>query len=925
MTVTEKPTLRFSLNILPWLIALAALAVYLATANRWVTLNSLPVTGKLLGWDWWTTYTTAPLLYLITLPLTWLPAGMVPAVMNALSAVLAALTLATLARTVALLPQDRTREQRQKERSPAGLLSIPTNWIPPLFAVLALGFQLTFWEHATAATGEMLNLLLFAHLIRCLLEYRQEQKDRWLYQFVFVYGLATTNNWAMIGFFPVFLLVMIWFRGKAFFNLKFLARLTAYGLAGLLLYLLMPALESARGNGSFGTLLREQLGQQKLILSSIPRWVPLILSFVVFIPLISMGIRWPSNMGEANPIAAFLTLLMFYLIHAVFLAFSIWVMFDPKYSPRAMGMSVGVPFLTFYYLIALNIGYYSGYFLLVFRQSEQRGWKRQSGLSNALSWVITVAVWVGPLVMAGFLVYRNLPTIKGNSTTALKEYTQRMVAQLPDTGAVILSSEPHLLLLLEAHYAGVGKNPHLLLDTRSLPFARYQATLAKHYPDRWKDLVNGKSLPEPLPDPAVAELIGLHSRSNRLFYLHPVSGPHILEFYHPVQRGVIYELTRYQPQQSIALPATTEIQTLNNSFWQEERGYLNQLQPFTHQPQSDAAIIGRYLSRALNHWGAALFKAGQTNAAIKFYDDALMMNPDNIAAQINKQGKVEADDWGRGGTWSVLLRENGPFCVPQLQFELGRTLAGYGLYRQAAEQLDYAVRAQPDQTNYLLTYAEVLLRARAPQLALKLIEPARQAAGFRELSVPTQLEFIRQEARAYLDLTNFARAEQVLLAARKDHPKQDIPLAGLMMVYLAEKKYPQALDIVQAQLTLNSNNASALLNEGAIHLELGNHPKALAALEKALKLSPDQPAALMNYALAKLRSDDLAGAEKTYLRLATLQTNNPAPHFYLGEIAARQTKKAEAIKHYEKFLTKVPPGSADALQVQQRLKELKGS
>lgn len=923
MTVTEKPTLRFSLKIFPWLIALAAVAVYLATANRWVTFGSLPVTGKLLGWDWWSTQTTAPLLYLITLPLTWLPASNVPAVMNALSAVLAALTLATLARTVALLPQDRTREQRQRERTAGGLLSIPTNWIPPLFAVLALGFQLTFWEHATAATGEMLNLLLYAQLIRCLLEYRQEQKERWLYQFVFVYGLATANNWAMIGFFPVFLLVMIWFRGKAFFNFKFLGQLTAFGLAGLLLYLLMPAIESARGNGSFGTLLREQLGQQKLILFSIPRWVPLILSFVVFSPLLSMSIRWPSNMGEANPIAAFLTLLMFYLKHAVFLAFSIWVMFDPKYSPRSMGG--GLPFLTFYYLIALNIGYYSGYFLLIFRQSEQRGWKRQSGLSNALSWVITVAVWAGPLLMAGFLIYRNLPTIKGNSTTALKEYTQRMVAQLPASGAVILSDEPLLLLLLEAHYAATGQNPHVLLDTRSLPYARYQATLARHYPGRWKDLVTGKSFPDPLPGQPVAELIGLHSQSNRLFYLHPASGPHILEYYHPVPRGLVYELTLYEPQQSVALPVAGEIQTLNHDFWQEERAFLNQLQPFTHQPQSDAAFIGRYLSRALNGWGVALHKTGQTNEAVKFFDDALMMNPDNIAAQLNKQGKVAADDWGRGGTWSVLLRENGPFCVPQLQFELGRTLAGFGLFRQAAEQLDYAVRAKPDQTNYLLTYAEVLLRAHAPQLALKLIEPTLKTSGFSQLTAPTQLEFIRQEARAHLDMTNYARAEQVLLTARKQHPKQDIPLAGLMMVYLAEKKYPKALGVVQEQLTLNSNNASALLNEGAIHLELGDYPKALAALEKVLKLSPDQPAALMNYALAKFRSDDLVGAEKTYLRMATLQTNNPAPHFYLGEIAARQARKAEAIRHYEKFLTKVPAGSADAMQAQQRLKELKGS
>ncbi|MCD6050929.1 MAG: Tetratricopeptide repeat [Verrucomicrobia bacterium] len=927
MTVTEKPALKFSLKIFPWLIVLAALAVYLATANRWVTFGSLPVVGKVLGWDWWSSQVTPPLLYLITLPFTWMPATSAPALMNALAAVLGALTLGTLARTVALLPQDRTREQRQKERTAGGLLSIPTNWIPPLFAAAALGFQMTFWEHATAATGEMLNLLLFAHLIRCLLEYRQDQKESWLWQFSFVYGLATTNNWAMIGFFPFFLIVLVWIRGKSFFKLKFLGKLAAFGLPGLLLYLVMPAIESSRGNGDFLTLLREQLGQQKLTLNSIPKWIPLILSFVVFFPLISMGIRWPSNMGEANPIAAFLTLLMFYLIHAVFLGFSIWVMFDPTYSPRTMALLTGNPFLTFLtfnYLIALSIGYYSGYFLVIFRQSEQRGWKRQSGLSTVLSWLITIIVWIGPVVMAGFLVHRNLPTIRGNNTAAFKEYSQRMASQLPETGAILLSEEPHLILLLEAHYAAAGKNPHLLLDTRYLPEARYQAKLAKHYPDRWTDFVKGKSLPDPLPRPLVAQLINQHARSNQLYYLHPAGGPHILEMYHQQPRGVVYELTAYRPNEAIAPPASAEEQKLNNSFWEEQRDFLNQLQPFSHQPYSDAAVVGRYLSRSLNKWGVALHQTGNTNAAAKFFDDALMMNPQNVVATINKHGKEENPEWTQDRRWIVLLREHGPFCVPELRAELAQSLATHGLLRQSAEQFEYAVRAKPGQISYLLAYSEVLLQAQAPQHALSLLEPVRRSADFAKLPVPTQVEIIRHESRAHLSLKNIRRAEEILLAARQQYPKEDMPLAGLLTVYLAEKKFSQALAIVDQQLALSPDKPVTLMNKGAIYLEMADNPKALALLEQAVKLSPENPAILMNYALAKLRSDDLAAAETNYRKVATLLTNNHAPYFYLGEIAFRQKKNDEAIRHYEKFLATANPASADARQAQQRLKDLKG-
>ena len=58
-----------------------------------------------------------------------------------------------------------------------------------------------------------LDLLLFAYIIRNLLEFRLDANDGWLLRAAFVYGLGITNNWAMIGFFPLFLAALIWIRG----------------------------------------------------------------------------------------------------------------------------------------------------------------------------------------------------------------------------------------------------------------------------------------------------------------------------------------------------------------------------------------------------------------------------------------------------------------------------------------------------------------------------------------------------------------------------------------------------------------------------------------------------------------------------------------------------------------------------------------
>ena len=102
-------------------------------------------------------------------------------------------------------------------------------FLPAVFAVLLLASQLTFWQNAVAGTGEMIDLLVFAFLILCLLEYRVSQSERRLSLLAFVYGLGVANNWALIGFFPCFLLALIWIKRMGFFNWRFVLRMTGWG------------------------------------------------------------------------------------------------------------------------------------------------------------------------------------------------------------------------------------------------------------------------------------------------------------------------------------------------------------------------------------------------------------------------------------------------------------------------------------------------------------------------------------------------------------------------------------------------------------------------------------------------------------------------------------------------------------------------
>src|ERR1019366_4835998 len=222
------------------------------------------------------------------------------------------LSLALLARSVALLPHDRTHEQRQMEPGRNGLLSIPAGWLPPVLAVLVCGLQLTFWENATSISSppapwgsgcEMLDLLLFAYVLRCLLEFRLERRECWLLRAAFDFGVAITNNWAMIGFFPVFLVALVWIKGLRFFKLRFLTRMSLWGGVGLLLYLLLPLLQGVGDTSpiTFWSALKASLGAQKSILMMFYRYgrqEVALLALTSLVPVFIMGIRWASYFGD---------------------------------------------------------------------------------------------------------------------------------------------------------------------------------------------------------------------------------------------------------------------------------------------------------------------------------------------------------------------------------------------------------------------------------------------------------------------------------------------------------------------------------------------------------------------------------------------------------------------------------------------------
>lgn len=958
MATPPNPT--FSATKLPWLLALAGLVLFLATLNHWVTLASLGLVAKITGWDWWTPTLQAPVLLILTYPIRWLPPGAQPLAMNLFTALCAAATLGILARSVALLPHDRTKEQRWLNRDSRGLLITRWAWAPVLLAALACGLEQTFWEHATAATGEMLDLLLFAALVWCLLEHRLSRNDRWLHAFAFLTAIAVTNNWAMLGFLPFFAVALVWIKGMALFNRALLLRMALLAALGLSLYVVLPWVAS-RGPDApagFWQSLRMELGAQKNLLLQYPKGRALLLSLTALLPLFMMGIRWSASLGDSNALSNRITTLMFYIVHTVFLVACTAVAFNPVFSPRALGY--GLPFLPFYYLGALSIGYFSGYLLLVFGEEKPNAWERPKGIFKLAQAAIVGVVLAASLGVPAALFLRNLPSIQSENGPALRRFAGQLAQSVPPEKTIVLADDASWLVLMAAGNPALASQ-NLLVDKRSFGMPVYHQMLQRRAPALWPDLFGGKLPTNSLPQSVQNQILTRLAVTNALYHLHATPGSQLFETLQSRPNGLASRLIPYpapaaasatnaagaptpardkltskMQETVLAPPLTAPEVAFNEDFWKRADESLGRPTAKVAASRSQAIIAASY-SQGLNSWGVELQRAGRLAEAEKHFTRALGINPDNAVAAVNlvvnrklrggREKPVAADaatdqKFARQRTWALILSAHGPIDEPRYCTQIGEAFAKAGLLRQAAQQLLRAQTLDPEAFDPRAGLAEVFTQARLPDLALELIRETRTASAPALLVSTNQVTLTCAEAVALYHKTNFAAADQLLADALEKFPRDPRVPATLTKLNIVSRRFTNALVSVERELSLTPNNQRALLNKGAILVELKQYAQALVPLDTLLRSRPDHAPALLNRSIAHLNLNHLDLAQRDCESLRRLEPNLNSAPIGLAEIALRRQRTNDAIKHFETARQLSAPGSPEFRSLDKRIGEL---
>jgi tetratricopeptide (TPR) repeat protein len=967
--IRTDPRKNFVQQHLPWLLAAVALVVYCLTLQHWVSLYSLGTVAKLSGWDW-RPQVYSPLTFLFTLPFRLLPASVIPLALNLFSAVCASLTLALLARSVALLPQDRTDAQRKREKSAFSFLTIRSAWLPPVLAVAVCGLQLTFWEHATNYTGEMLDLLIFASVIWSLLEYRLDEKEARLFLAAFIYGAGMTENFAMVGFFPMFLTAIIWIRGLSFFDLRFLFRMLVCGTIGLLFYLLLPltAIAFAKVPLPFWEVLKLNLVPAHSVLKSIIdciedpgsylQYVTLVLAYLL--PILVMAIRWKASFGDSSVVGTAIAGFILQIAHAAFLGIFIWMAFDPQFGPRNLGN--GLPLLTFYYLGALAIGYNAGYFLLIFGKAEVS--KRPSRKTPPLQFLnkpIVIGIWLLAAVAVMGLIYRNAPLIHVSNDETLHEFAKLTEENLPRTGGLLLSDDSYRLFLVRAALVQDGRGDEFVpLDTSSLTAPAYHHFLHDHFPQKWPDMVP-LTYTNSLNPIGLLQLLTFLSRSNDVYYLHPSFGYYFEQFYLE-PHGLVYKMKPLPTNSFLPVRPDQNLIAENENFWTHDaapslakvagiiappdpntrlsvgENILMRLHISRQANQKAASEIGSYYSRSLNYWGMELERAGQLDRAATNFETALELNPDNAVAKINltfnkklrsgvpitlDPSQATSDQFGKYATWTDVLNVNGPFDDPNYCFVYGLGLFRGNNVRQSIDQFERVRELDPDFYPARLMLAQAYLLDHLPKPAMEALrEPLQNPQRFSlKDNDESQLNFLVAAVDfQQADSQNGIKLVDTQIAR---HPHDNALLSSAIQIFIVRGLFTNALDVINQNLRNDPTNSSWLYYKGYVSIQLKNYSEAITALDEVLKVQTNNGNALFNRAIANLNSDRLDAAKADYLRLQQAVSNAPAITYGLGEIAWRQHDTNEAIRNYQLYLAHANINSAEAKTIVERLKTLK--
>jgi tetratricopeptide (TPR) repeat protein len=209
---------------------------------------------------------------------------------------------------------------------------------------------------------------------------------------------------------------------------------------------------------------------------------------------------------------------------------------------------------------------------------------------------------------------------------------------------------------------------------------------------------------------------------------------------------------------------------------------------------------------------------------------------------------------------------------------------------------------------------------------LKEIRTMSGAAGSNEYA---QIDLASLEASALLHKGETARAIALLDDLAERFPRQPIAFEVLSQWYLNlatrnTEFVERAERAIRRHHELDATNLTAIANLGTVAQLKQDWATAEARYSEVLARDAEAHGARFNRAVVRLLSGNLGPALEDYRLLEEKVPDAPAVQFGLGEIADKQGRSDEALKHFSRYLELAPRGTTEYTNVLSRVDKLKG-
>lgn len=970
---------------LPAVVMVMATLIYLCTLNYQTNLWSEIMATRACGWQWLPVL-QQPLVFLYELPFHLLPVTWRPLALNLGNVLLAASVLGLLTRCVLLWPTDRTPDMRRWELEPLGFIPAGgLNWFPSVVAALLLGLTLNFWEQATSASGEMIDVLIVAWVVYSLLEFRVERKVKRLWWMAVVYGLGMVNNWALIGLFPCLLLALaslhgwkdlllkvartvrpIAYRNSKRADEKFkrskipswrVAGLILAGLAtGWLLYLVLPLVYLASGDGvlSFWHCLTNNIKAQKggllqmwRVLASDGR--AMVLAFSSLVPLLLVSIRWREESSNKKHWDIHWGLLA---LHVMVAAVCLLALLGGVIGPAQI--LPGQPFLTHFFICALTLGCCLNYFVrLLLGRPNGIVKRRRATWERLMRWAVLGLLL---LIAAGAVtdqVWRSGPLIRLTNKTLPEDFKRRVLAELPVGPKVVLADDTTLLNLSRLLLLGTPQgNDVIYIDSTAGVWLDYHRRQAVAYPQPWQNSIlyatNHGKLPPILLDRLLKDL----SVDRRVFYLQP-SVINSFDHFQARSRGFAYELSlrsnnipnkvstavddpKWADFERQTLPVLTNvIETVQGQGAEVARkGILARFLNPQRAYNLNSAFFAHYYSSAANARGVELQMDGRWPEAARKFSNALSLNPNNYVAQLNLEFNARHQAGQASLTNSAGLElgayrnieqevaQCGPIDEPFNRITLGTYCAQNKLPFHAMDQFQRVYELQPANWGAKLWLATLNLNAGRPAASLQILQEVRHILSTNGYLANYAVNMDVIEAQADLALTNKTGALAALNnAINAAHGDPKLMADTIQSLWQAGLK-DEALDLMDQLVRQHPGSAPVYTMRGLLYLQLGKLAEADKDLSQALTLDPQNQIVRFKRGYVRVQLKEYAGAQADFEFMLHNSTNAFPAYFALAQISRAKNDLTKAKAQLESYLQYAPTNAPDYSAALEQMKSL---